>query len=135
MEENRKIIIVGGVVFMLLMGFITLAAIALNPWDKLRSLGIGAVIGVGVAILLGWFILRMWDPVNLRLKDSQPNNTSVGCWLPIVAIGSVVAGRFLSSYFASSLMDLFAGCFLSAAALTLLFLACLAWWYRPRNPT
>jgi arginine exporter protein ArgO len=132
MEDNRKIIIVGGVVFMFLMGFVALAAIALNPWDKLRSFGVGVVTGAGVAILMSWYILRVWDPVNLRLKVSQTNNNNVGCWLPIVAIGSVILGRLLSSYFAISLMDLFVGCILSAATLTLSFLACLAWWYRPR---
>jgi FtsH-binding integral membrane protein len=133
MEENRKIIVINGLVFTFLMMCITLAVVASNPWDKLRGFGVGAVIGVGAAILLCLYALRSLDPVNLRPKNNPTNNYCLGCLLPITAISSVIVGRLLSSYFASSLWDAFVGCILTTATLTLVFLASWAWWHRPRN--
>jgi arginine exporter protein ArgO len=132
MEENRKIILFGGIAFLFLMGCINLAAIISNPWEELQNLATGSVLGLVGSIVLFWYIAHTCDPVALRLKDSQANS-SMGCWLPIIAIGGLIAERLLSTYFASPILDVFVGCILSVATLTLFFLACLAWWYRPRK--
>lgn len=135
MEENRKVIIVSGVTLMFLMGCSTLAAIALNPWSKLRSFGVGALLGLGMAIIFSVYMLRIWDPVTLQRKGSQVDSSheNTGCWLPVITVGGVITGRLLASYLASDFLDLFFGCVLSALTLTLFFFALLAWWHRPKN--
>jgi uncharacterized membrane protein YfcA len=135
MEENRKLLIISGIGLAFLMGMIALLIIAGNPWQELRSLAIGSVLGIGVGIVLFWYILQVWDPATLQRKGNQTNNSndSPGCWLPVITIGGVIAGRLLSSYFATDLVNVLVGCFLSAITLVLFVSACLAWLYRPRN--
>lgn len=133
MEENRKIVIVSGFSVSILMGCMTLTAIGLNPWENLRSFGIGAILGLGAGVIFSWFFLRNWDPKTLQRNGNQDNHSNAGCWLPVVTIGGVIGGRLLSSYFATDLVDVLVGCLLSAITLFLFVMACLAWRHRPRN--
>ena len=129
MEENRNIIISSGIALALLMCLIALLILVSNPWEDLNNLAIGLAFGIGIGSILCLYIYRAWDPNSLGFKE---NPASSGCLLPIIFVSSALIVWSIYIYFPKNFLDVIVSCILSIITLLLFFLACLAWWYRPK---
>ena len=132
MEENRKGIIIGGIGFLALMGFIGILIFALNPITVLSNLSSGALFGIGTSFFTCWYLRRVWDPTTLTGKGVNERQEVSYRWLPIVVIGSVVGGRILSTI-QSVFIDWLVAYTLMIIAISMGFMAFQAWRHRPRS--
>ncbi len=95
---------------------------------------IGLISGIVLGILYNKFFFSIWDPVTLQHKsEGRFAGCSSGCWLPIVTVGSVIAGRISSTVFETSFNGLLSGCVVGALYTVVGYLMFQVWRHKPKT--
>lgn len=92
----------------------------------------GVLTGIVTGILACWYLSIFWDPVTLKSKDGCSTHAYAGCWLPIVTVTSIVAGRIFSNIFDASLFGWFSGFGITMMYMIIGYLMVQVWRHKPK---
>ncbi|MFZ0546279.1 MAG: hypothetical protein WAM60_12615 [Candidatus Promineifilaceae bacterium] len=99
---------------------------------SLSGFAYGVITGIVAGALACWYLSTVWDPVTLKSRDGCSTHAYSGCWLPIVTVTSVIAGRIFSSFFDASFFGWFSGFGMTMMYMIIGYMMVQVWRHRLR---